>query len=71
MAGYIYKGTEFDAKPGTRQKPVGKPFDPTLCGTAPGVWQHRYRGQPSCDKCKEAYNAYRRNLWQEKKGVAL
>lgn len=68
MAGYRYGGTEFDAKPGTRPKPVGKPFDPALCGTAPGVWQHRYRGQPQCDKCRDAYNADRRRKRHEQEG---
>jgi hypothetical protein len=66
MAGYVYKGSEFDAKPRTRPKPVGKPFDPALCGTAPGVWQHRRLGQPQCAECR----ANRRRGWREKKGSA-
>lgn len=68
MAGYVYGGTEFDAKPRTRPRPVERPFDPDLCGTPTGVWQHRRLGQPQCDTCKEAYNADRRRKRHEQEG---
>ncbi|MDQ5860681.1 MAG: hypothetical protein M3536_00260 [Actinomycetota bacterium] len=70
MAFYIYGGNEFDAKPQSRPRPVEKPFDPELCGSNPGIWQHRRLKQPQCDKCRESYNAGRRRKWQERKGGA-
>ncbi len=66
--GYVYGGSEFDAKPRTRPRKAEKPFDPELCGTPTGVWQHRRLGQPQCNKCRDNYNANRRRGWQEKKG---
>lgn len=65
MSGYVYRGTEFDAKP--RMGRVPRPFDPALCGTEQGVWQHRRMNQTNCPKCKTAYNAKRREQRNAKK----
>ncbi len=66
--GYIYRGTEFDAKPQSRPQPVEKPFNPALCGTPSGAWQHRRLKQSQCTTCRDNYNANRRAAMQEKKG---
>lgn len=58
MAGYVYRGTEFDAKSRRGRKP--RPFDPALCGTPAGMWQHRRVKETGCVKCREVYNADRR-----------
>lgn len=62
MTFYVYGGNEFDAKPNSRPKRPEKPFDPTLCGTASGVWQHRRSKQPLCAACKAEDNARRHGV---------
>lgn len=60
MAGYVYNGTEFDAVSRRGRRPSTEPLDPALCGTTPGVSQHRRLKEPCCLKCREWYNAQRR-----------
>lgn len=55
--GYEYRGPE--AGPVKMGRPL-RPFDPALCGSEQGVWQHRRDGEPNCVKCKAFYNAKRR-----------
>lgn len=46
---YRYKGDE----PGmtARMGRAPRPFDPALCGTNQGLYQHRRDGIPKCEKC--------------------
>lgn len=55
---YTYRGAVFDAVATMGPKP--RPFDPALCGSEQGVWQHRRAGEPGCALCREFYNAKRR-----------
>ena len=55
--GYTYQGLEVGP---VRMGPVPRPFDPSLCGSEQGVWQHRRDNVPACDACREFYNAKRR-----------
>lgn len=71
MAGYVYGGTEFDAVSKRGPKPRTDPLDPSLCGTTPGVSQHRRLKQPNCTKCADWYNTQRRARWHIKKGGKL
>lgn len=68
MAGYVYGGTEFDAALGRGRRPRTDPLNPSLCGTTPGVSQHRRLKQPCCLKCAEWYNSQRRARRHEKEG---
>lgn len=54
---YEYRGPEVGP---VRMGRTPRPFDPSLCGSEPGVWQHRRAGEPGCVECKAFYNAKRR-----------
>lgn len=64
MPFYEYRGDEPGLKARMGRKP--RPFDPALCGTGKGIWQHRRAGEPNCQKCKDAYNAKRRQARAKK-----
>ena len=46
---YQYNGPEPGIKARMGRKP--RPFDPALCGTNQGLYQHRRDGIPKCGKC--------------------
>lgn len=48
----------------TKHKPTPNP--PAKCGTTAGRNRHRWHGEPVCDPCREAFNAYRRNMTAKK-----
>jgi hypothetical protein len=52
MAGYVYRGTIFDAD----QKPKRK-LKPIEHGTLRGFWAHWRRKEKPCDPCRLAKNA--------------
>lgn len=60
---YRYRGTirdvELDITPDTTQSAV---FDSTKCGTTSGHKQHRKFSESPCRPCKDAFNAYYRDL---------
>jgi hypothetical protein len=66
MAGYVYGGNEFDAVPKRGPKAGKLPFNPSLCGTTPGVSQHKRLKESNCTKCADWYNAQRRARWAKK-----
>jgi hypothetical protein len=57
MAGYVYRGTEFDAKP--KKGPVPPAPEEETHGTPQGIWRHRYKGEPNCEECRTHYNRER------------
>ena len=65
MPFYEYRGNEPGLK--ARIGPVPRPFDPALCGTGKGIWQHHRDKQPNCAKCAAHYNAGRRAQYRARK----
>lgn len=62
---YVYKGSDFDAKPTMGRKPA--PPNSELCGTPKGIWRHRYNKEALCPKCRERSNTERMALYHENK----
>lgn len=46
-------------------KPAGRHLEPIKHGTLGGERSHRYRGEPVCDRCREARNAYQRERYKK------
>lgn len=63
VAPYVFRE---DIPHGTKKRPRPKDFDPELCGTTKGYWQHRRYGQPQCPRCAEAYSVHQREYRQRK-----
>ena len=64
MAGYVYRGTEFDAdKPLPLMRPEDIPeYKHEKCGTTAGYDQHVRYGTPRCRPCLDANNEYKRTF---------
>jgi hypothetical protein len=55
-APYIFR----EAERGPRKRPRRKDYNPDLCGTTKGYWQHRRYDEPQCPGCSAAYSDYLR-----------
>lgn len=62
---YQYGGDQPGIKARMGREP--RPFDPALCGSEKGIWQHRREKESNCEKCRTWYNAKRRNAWHAAK----
>jgi len=49
-----------------RKRPHSKDFNPDLCGTTKGYWQHRRFDQKQCPGCAGAYSDYLRGYRERK-----
>ena len=59
MAGYVYRGTQFDVPDAPATPAASKPtrsrgFDPDACGTMRGYKQHLRHREEACRNCKDA-----------------
>jgi len=63
IAPYIFRA---DIPREFRKRPHSKDFNPDLCGTTKGYWQHRRFGQPQCPDCSHAYSVHQRDYRQRK-----
>jgi hypothetical protein len=71
MAGYVYRGTQFDAhvpEPKPKRGPKPKPI---RHGTTKGWWAHYRRGEKPCDPCRLALNASRNKTGRTCRPVAV
>ena len=57
VAPYIFRA---DIPHETKRRPHSKDFNPDLCGTTKGYWQHRRFDQKQCPGCAAAYSDYLR-----------
>jgi len=67
MPGYQYRGNNF-AVVDEIKLPNGV-FDPSRCGTYANYRQHTRYQVPMCDACRQAYNAYERDLAARKRAL--
>jgi hypothetical protein len=63
MAGYVYRGSEFDAQRQLAEPKPRKPRTVAVCGTIGGVAKHRRLKEPICESCAAAARAYK-NEWR-------
>ena len=74
MAGYVYRGTDFDTPrkgPGGRPATGLTPFNPDKCGTNAGYHQHLRHDQDACTGCHEAHKAYDAEYRAKKKAAGI
>jgi len=57
VAPYVYRE---DIPHHARNRPKPQDFNPDLCGTTKGYWQHRQFDQSQCPGCAGAYSEYLR-----------
>lgn len=69
MAGYRYRGTDFDAHLPFTDPPPAAPLPGinARCGTRAGYRAHRLEKETACDDCKAANSAYTVEYAQRRK----
>ena len=68
---YTYRGTVRDQNTEPETKAPGAEFDPSKCGTLAGHKQHRKFDTTVCQPCRDAFNAYYRDLRVRRKAGLL
>jgi len=60
MAGYVYRGADFDVSEPTKPLAVRR-YAGAVCGTRPGYMKHRVVGEDPCTDCRDAVASYNRD----------
>ena len=60
MAGYVYRGSDFDVRTPARE-PAVRTYSNAVCGTRSGYMKHRANGEDPCPDCLDANASYNRD----------
>jgi hypothetical protein len=70
MAGYVYRGTDFDVSEPTKPLAVRR-YAGAVCGTRPGYMKHRANDEDPCPDCVDANASYSRDYRERVKARSV